>query len=239
MTRQQQIKHAFNRAHDLYDQHCALQEQVGHTLLALIKQQCDQADSIIDLGCGTGLITEKLTQLYAYQQFHAVDIASGLLAKARTRLPVNIIFHETDFNTLPKHDFDLVFSNMALHWSDDIDATLRSIQPLLKPQATLAFSLPIAGTLAELNNHYAINAFPEVEHITQALTTVGCEVKAFQYEEITRSFPSTLAALKSIKQVGASHASRTHKHLLGKSFLLQQDIRQLTYLIGYFIAEKT
>ena len=119
-----------------------------------------------------------------------------------------------------------------------MQTTLQTIQSLLKHQATLAFSIPLPGTLAEIDHYYAINTFPTVEDITETLTHNGCTIKAFQYESIQQSFPSTLHALRSIKQVGASHAVRTHKHLRGKG-LLKHDIRQLTYIIGYFIAEKT
>lgn len=236
------IKKAFNRAAKSYNDHCQLQQTIGEHLLRLLPPAHSDAPRMIDLGCGTGLITEKLASTYCYSEFHALDFAESLLQKARERLSQHeIILHHADFNCLPESDlpFDIIFSNMALHWSVDMFATLKSLIASLSDQGVIAFSIPLTGTFAELKNHFAINPFYDTATIAKHLYACGYEITAYQAEKIVRGFEDTRSALKSIKQVGANATRSASKTFLSKTRLKQINIHTLTYHIGYFIATKS
>lgn len=231
------IQHHFNRASLSYDDHCQLQKVTGSRLIHLCNNHQPQAESILDLGCGTGITTEQLAKSYRYKKFHAIDISTSLLMRAKERLePYHINVYEKDFDELTSINyFNLIFSNMALHWSLNVNKTLRHIRHLLSAEGHIAFSIPLVGTLSELKNNYSINSFFDSSMICSFLHTNKFKIKHHYQEQLTYSFSSTLEALTSLKKVGANHVNRRiHSGL--RSHL--QPVHQLTYVIGYFIAKR-
>jgi malonyl-CoA O-methyltransferase len=129
---QSKIRECFNRSLTTYDNHCDIQTQTGIKLIKDLKDLNLRPNSIVDLGCGTGITTEHLASLYEnYYKFYAIDIADKLLLKAKDRLEkYNIITLEKsleDFLGNEKILFDLVFYNMVLQWSNNLDDVLKKI----------------------------------------------------------------------------------------------------------------
>ena len=81
------VKDCFNKSADRYDQHCQLQLTTGDKLLSLT----EPAKTVIDLGCGTGIITAKLQ----YNKLYALDLSDKMLATAKLRFgDKNIVYLE-------------------------------------------------------------------------------------------------------------------------------------------------
>jgi malonyl-CoA O-methyltransferase len=238
----QRIKATFNKANESYDDHCALQKNIGNNLVDYLTQFNYKTSRIIDLGCGTGIVTEHLMNTLTYHDFHAIDFAERMLIKTRGRLAsTNIKIYSANFDNLPTftQKFDLIFSNMALHWSNHLLQTLEMIIKQLSKNGIIAFSVPLPGTLAELQPHFSINSFFPPHLIIETLEKNTCELLLHYQEETILPFNNTLAALRSIKNVGANAATNRGKtHYYGQSDFHKIQLTKLTYHIGYFIARK-
>lgn len=236
------IKKFFNRAEQSYDHHAYLQHATAINLIHLLKKNIGVANSIIDLGCGTGFNTYHLAKSFDYKEFYAVDIANLFLVKAKKYLESHKIhFLEINFDNLEIIDkkFDIIYSNMALHWSNNFTQTLNKALSLLNPNGILAFSIPLIGTLAEFNSYYAKNNFFDSDCILNEITDDNYQLLVNQSDTYTLFYPDTTQALKSIKEIGANYvSSRPHKGLRGKSFLHKMQIEKLSYVIGYFLIKK-
>jgi trans-aconitate methyltransferase len=87
-------------------------------------------ERILDLGCGDGVLTEKIVAAGA--TVVAVDASPDMIAAARTRgLDARVM--EAQKLTFDG-EFDAVFSNAALHWVRDQKAMLASVHRALKPE---------------------------------------------------------------------------------------------------------
>lgn len=240
LSEKEKIRLHFNRAEAGYDEHCHLQVQVGKHLIKHTQPIQPCAAHILDVGCGTGIITNLLTQSFQAQQVSALDIAERLLAVAKKRAHHNIHLYQADFDDIKAYPnlYDLIISNMVLQWSMDLTTTLRTIKSALQPSTgLLAFSIPVLGTLSELQKNYSLNNLPTMQSIREKLAETGYSLIFQQQEQIILTFNDTLSALRSIKHIGANYVSdRTHTGLRGKAFLNHHDCKQLTYEIGYFIA---
>ncbi|HEX4044880.1 MAG TPA: methyltransferase domain-containing protein [Gammaproteobacteria bacterium] len=241
------ITQQFNKAVNTYDAACDLQLRVGTNLIERLRLHYPSSNLMLDLGCGSGLITEKLTEEIAFNHLYAVDMADQLLSLAKKRLAHRAVhFACRDFNTFSDKNncFDLVFSNMALHWSPALNNALANIYRQMDLNGWLAFSIPLSGTFSELTED-SRNHFYTEQVMLSILTQLGfiCVENWISVEK--QQFPSWLTALKSIKQVGASHVQQRKWHSLsGNDFIKrlvsgpQIEPARLTYRIGYFIVRK-
>lgn len=236
------LKKNFNKAHFSYDQHANLQQTTGKQLLSFVQAQSLYYKKIIDLGCGTGLITKDFASTLSYENFYALDIAEQLLMQAIQKLhEFPIAFTENDFeNFHPNYTFDLIYANMSLHWSKNLKSTIQHWLDFLENDGIFAFSIPLEGTFAELESKVHLRSFARKESILQHFN-----VKHFATEYITLHFSSIIDACRSIKHVGANFVERSMKGLKTNTYLRELllnnrcDSTTLTYHIGYFILERT
>jgi SAM-dependent methyltransferase len=86
-------------------------------------------ERILDLGCGDGVLTEKIVAAGA--SVVAVDAAPDMVAAARAKgLDARVVPGQS---LAFESEFDAVFSNAALHWMQPPETVLAGVYRALKP----------------------------------------------------------------------------------------------------------
>jgi SAM-dependent methyltransferase len=97
----------------------------------------DRPLRVLDLGAGTGLLTEAL--LAAGHEVVAVDPSPGMLDQLRARLPrVEAAVGGAEAIPLPDADVDAVVAGQAAHWFDPVPATAE-LRRVLRPGGVVGF----------------------------------------------------------------------------------------------------
>ncbi|TDW44332.1 trans-aconitate 2-methyltransferase [Flavobacterium sp. 270] len=97
---------------------------------------------VIDLGCGTGELTQKLTQLLTDPIILGIDSSPEMLAKISDQ--ENLKFKQLSITDQLKEDtkWDLIFSNAALQWIDDHNELFTKIISRINPGGQLVVQMP-------------------------------------------------------------------------------------------------
>ncbi|MEC0183743.1 malonyl-ACP O-methyltransferase BioC [Paenibacillus peoriae] len=181
-NRKAAIARQFNRsAAGLYDTHAHVQRTMADMLAEFLMQQANADDSskhgILEIGCGTGNLTEILVNRWLHSSITALDIAPAMLLAAEQRvlstanpaIPVgsndrpssDIHFLLADVEmwaaNAPASSFDLIVSSACFQWLSQPQQTLNYLYRLLRPGGILAFATFGPRTFHELHT-----AFEEV-----------------------------------------------------------------------------
>ncbi len=134
--------------------------QYGEALLELLDPKA--GERILDLGCGTGQLTEKIALTGAF--VYGIDSSLSMIAKAQSN------YHYLNFAVADARNFqvdeplDAVFSNAVLHWIKEPDAVINCVKKSLKPGGRF---------VAEFGGKGNVQAI--VRGLLSVLSEIGCE----------------------------------------------------------------
>src|SRR5512146_699109 len=136
-----------------YEKHSSQQQLWAQELIA--KLGLSGAERVLDVGCGDGKVTAQIATQLPRGSVVGVDNSPGMIALATERFPpqahANLRFQLEDASRLPfRAEFDLVFSNAALHWISDHRPVLRGIAAALKPGGKALLQMGGTGNAAEI-----------------------------------------------------------------------------------------
>lgn len=90
-------------------------------------------EEILDLGCGGGGLTEQLAQLVPNGWVLGIDASEGMITTAQKRVAINLSFIQMDIGAIDfQGTFDVIFSNVTLHWIKDYNKLLKNSYKALK-----------------------------------------------------------------------------------------------------------
>lgn len=120
-------KAAFDEQAPIYDE--GMQGDHARALYSCILEEARRAmegipvPSVLDVGCGTGMLSERLLGAFPSCRLAGVDLSPAMVERARTRLAGRAEVREADAERLPFHDgaFDLVVCNDSFHHYPDPD----------------------------------------------------------------------------------------------------------------------
>jgi len=110
-----------------------------YDLLALVEVRPDLR--VVDLGCGTGELTRQLADALPNSHVTGIDNSEQMLEKAAAFSDPNLRFELGDQSQLVG-EWDLIFSNAALHWSENHSELIPYLYQRLIPGGQIAVQVP-------------------------------------------------------------------------------------------------
>lgn len=126
---------------DQYELFKQERSQPGRDLIALIRPRRGQR--VIDLGCGTGELTELLHRHCQAAETLGIDRSERMLEAAQLRAGHYLRFEQRDILGLPDEPiYDVIYSNAALQWLPDHEALFAALTRRLVAGGQLAVQVP-------------------------------------------------------------------------------------------------
>jgi malonyl-CoA O-methyltransferase len=141
MSRKAAISRRFSQSAPTYESNAALQDAVAEKLAGLLPRM--RASRVLEIGCGTGLLTRRLLNRYGEAQFLITDVCPEMVSQCRARYgsAPNAAFAAMDGDRLATDfAYDLIASSMCLQWFDDPTASLDRQRRGLSPGGLAAYA---------------------------------------------------------------------------------------------------
>ncbi len=211
------IRRSFDRAAASYDQHARLQGMVREEMLSRLAWIRLDPALVVDLGCGTGRALRGLRKRFPRARLIGMDISQGMLVQARRHQPWLRRPHlvRADMERLPVADasVDLLFSNLAMQWSQDPAVVFREVRRVLKPDGLFLFSTLGPDTLHELRaswqaadpGHAHVNPFIDMHDLGDALLRSGLRDAVMDVDRLRLHHPDVLSLMQGLKAIGAGN----------------------------------
>lgn len=232
------VRASFDRAARGYDAAAVLQREVRQRMLARLEYISVAPRAILDAGCGTGHAARALAARYAGSRVIALDIAMGMLRMARAgqpwwqrvlgrRLPA--ICADLENLPLANASVDMLWSNLALQWCNDLDRVFGDMARVLRADGLLMFSSFGPDTLRELREasaadpaHVHVSRFIDMHDIGDALVRAGFANPVLDVERFVLTYDDVLAVMRDLKAIGAHNAAQGRpRGLEGRRFLAE------------------
>ena len=212
---QAQVRRAFDRAAESYEQFAVLQNEVCRRLLEKLDIVKLQPQMILDAGAGTGQAVAALFLRYKKAQLVALDLSENMLQQTSRhggilRSPYLVC---ADIQQLPFADesFDLVFSSLSMQWCNDLNAALLEAKRVLKPGGLFVFTTFGPDTLKELRQSWRsvddadhVNRFIDMHDIGDALLHDGYAEPVMEAEVLTVTYDTVDEVMRDLKAIGAN-----------------------------------
>jgi len=227
MSFSNEICNAFHRCAAGYEAAAVAQKEIGHQLFERLSYLKIEPRYVLDLGCGTGLLTYQLKKKYPKAIVVGVDVAHAMLCEAKSKQGwrTHPEWLRADMHTLPFSNglFDLVFSNQVFHWARDYPALIREINRIMNPGGCLMFSTLGPDTFQELRHpetqspHAHVNDFLDMHDVGDILLAEQFLDPVVDMEQLVLRYKSRLDLFLSLKKQGGRNINpNRNQGLTGK-----------------------
>jgi malonyl-CoA O-methyltransferase len=248
---QARIAAYFDQAAMTYAQAATIQNQAAALFDAWLACQTEHPPhSMLELGSGTGFLSQRLQRRYPHTPFHVTDIAPGMLAQCQRSLQPSpyVTFGLADAATPSAHarlnhgepwQPDWIISAMCFQWLPDLVP-----QTLLRHYAqcrVLAFSLMLDGSFSawkqahqELDISDGLHALPSADEL-QSFSLCGWRMHS-QVNILHATYPDGLAFLHALRETGASQSRKGYAPINLRPILRRfADGFTADYKIGFYL----
>nr|SVE75247.1 EOG090X09JT [Daphnia dolichocephala] len=210
-----------------YEKYNYIKDEVGNRLSDRVYDINRKFKRVLDLGCGYGHVSRHLTK-DAVDELIMCDHSALVLEKASTPEDSTVNYQKmvVDEEALPFEPefFDLVISNLSLHWINRLPDTFSQIMKCLRPDGVFIGAIFGGDTLYELRGSLQlgetereggfaahVSPFAAIRDIGGLLNGAGFTMLTIDTDEIRVGYPSMFELMSDLKGMGENNASWIRK----------------------------
>lgn len=245
-----EIRHRFRKSVESYDDYAYAQKAIVSRLMLLLDAYVPVAsDSILEVGCGTGLLTERLTEKYGKDKLFVNDLVDAMCAKTAARCqlsPKHCIVGDIEQMEV-EGCFDLIVSASTFQWLACPAETFARLSDSLCPGGIMVFSTFGKENCKELRAVTGSGlTYYSLAEMTELLSPC-LEVVHTEEDYCVLEFEHPLDVLKHVKNTGVNAMNLRKTWTPGRLEKFVHEYRErfqaggrcpLTYHPQYFVCRK-
>lgn len=202
------LKQKFEKSMPKYNENALVQREMAECLVELLVKNCGTKFSrVLELGSGTGILTEIIASRLKFEDITCNDIVD------KSKFYLDKIIKNYSFicgnstKIKPCGRFDLIISNAMFQWFSSLPAALESYSRMLEKDGILAFSTFSTENFKEIRSAVGLSLkYLSDEEIRTALCEHFEVVEIYEYEKVLE-FSSPLELLAHLKNTGVNSLS--------------------------------
>jgi malonyl-CoA O-methyltransferase len=215
------VRTTFNNASKKYNEHALVQKEIATRTNNKLDFINPNEETIIDLGAGTGLLSEKLIRRFPESKVICIDFAYNSLKSNKG--PIKVC---ADANNLPiqHNSVDIIISSLMMQWCPNLNNLFEECYRVLKNDGLFLFSTFGPDTLKELKKSWSIvdnkahvNTFTDMHDIGDKILNNGFQNPVMEMEMLAVQYDTVIDLLHDIKGIGAQTVTGRSKSLTGKN----------------------
>lgn len=246
----QRVTGAFQGAVDTYEEHGEFQRTVADRLARFMINSQNSSpkniSSILEIGCGTGFLTEPLQKAFPNSLYCMTDRASSMAKRCRDKFTSHqqglSLVMDGELLALD-HSWDWIVSSLTMQWFSQFENSLKA---LWNQTEGLAFSTLVSGSLSEWeqlcqkqNVPHELQKFINSETLEKILRDLAPTSLMLDIRTENQIFDDALSFLRHLKGIGAHTPNSSSQRTPLKS-VLQKATAPFTvsYQVAYCILKK-
>ncbi|MBF0270931.1 MAG: methyltransferase domain-containing protein [Magnetococcales bacterium] len=242
MIRSRRVAESFGAAATRYEDHAPVQAHAARRLAQhLATLSLPEAPRILEIGCGSGLLSRHLLRLFPTGHFLLTDLSFGMLQVARTHLDAppggRLSLAVMDGEALAvAGGFDLIVSGLTWQWFRDPMASFARAIALLNPGGWLVVSTLGAENFPEWRAlcaaarlPHGMPDYPSCQDWEKRLAPEG----KLEEEWFPMAYDSALAFLQSLRALGAHQPAAHHRPVPGGALRRVLRPQETGFLVRY------
>lgn len=199
------VQKGFVKSITTYRKYAIVQEAIASRLIAEMRWRCpEHHSSILEIGCGPAVLTEKYFQFFDADTYLANDIVEEYAPLLESLNPkIQFMAGDIETKAFPQK-FDLILSGSTFQWFNNLDAFLEKCAKALNPNGFLAFSCFGPENYREIRSvdGSGLDYLSFNEHLR--LLEKYFDLVWSEKEIITRHFPEPIGVLHHMKRTGVN-----------------------------------
>ena len=197
----------FDKGAEHYDRYADIQKQIAIELCNRVE---GNPKTILEIGCGTGFLTETLIEKFPNAQITATDISPKMILKCQKKFEVskNLQFEVMDGERVHIDEkFDLIISSMTFQWFESLLESIEGLKNNLTLNGEIYFALPSAKSFPEWRDVLMQN------NLNSGLLEVPVNTGVFETQTYKKQYDSAVDFMNKIKKIGAHYSGQNYQSL--------------------------
>lgn len=220
----QTVRRHRDRAADGLADYGFLLEECGERLADRLLDVTRRFPLALDLGCHGGQLKTILGGRGGIETLIQCDLSTRMAARAATLTGTLAVAADEEFLPFAEGCFDLILSNLSLHWVNDLPGALIQIRRALKPDGLFLAAMLGGETLKELRQSMMeaeaaveggasprISPMADVRDMGDLLQRAGFALPVADFDLIEVSYSDPLRLMADLRGMGEGNAVRERR----------------------------
>jgi SAM-dependent methyltransferase len=215
------VRRRRDRAARRFAEHSFLFEEVADRLADRLEDVRRGFPTALDLGSHDGTLGRVLAGRKGIERLVACDL-SPAFARAAAEVTAGVataVSADEEFLPFAPESFDLVVSNLSLHWVNDLPGTLLQVRQVLKPDGFFCAAMLGGETLSELRRCLfeaemtvsggvspRVSPYADVRDAGALLQRAGFALPVVDSDTLTVTYSDAFALMRDLRGMGETNA---------------------------------